>query len=316
MRCFGPVPSRRLGRSLGINNIPPKICTYACVYCQQGCTSRLQVERQSFYDPEDLFEEAKETVDLALSRGENIDYLTIVPDGEPALDINLGRLIKRLQSLRLKVAVISNSSLIGRDDVIRELAQADLVSVKVDAVNKTTWRRVNRPLKQLGLEQIQKGLVKFSREFKGQLLSETMLVRDVNDNEVELEAIARFISLLKPSVAYISIPTRPPAVTWVRPPGETNIHQAYQIFKQHLERVEYLIGFEGINFSFSGNVESDILTTSSVHPLREDIVRELLRRSQRNWGLIENMLAEGKLVELEYDGQKYYMRKLYEGYRR
>lgn len=316
MRCFGPVPSRRLGRSLGINNIPPKICTYACVYCQQGFSSRMQAQRQEFYDPEELFQEVKEKVDRTLSRGEEIDYLTIVPDGEPALDINLGRLIKRLQSLELKVAVITNSSLMGRDDVMRELAEADLVSVKVDAVNENIWRKINHPLKQLDLEEIQKGLLQFSRQFKGQLLSETMLIRDVNEDLEELEAVARFISQLSPSVAYLSIPTRPPAQKWVKPPQEGPINQAYQIFKQYVPQVEYLIGFEGSDFAFSGDIESDILSTCSVHPMRQDAVRELLSRAQQDWEVVEKMIAEEILVEMQFDGQKFYMRKLYEGYRR
>lgn len=316
MRCFGPVPSRRLGRSLGINNIPPKICTYACVYCQQGFSSRMQAQRQEFYDPEELFQEVKEKVDLALSRGEQIDYLTIVPDGEPTLDINLGRLIERLKSLELKVAVITNSSLMGQDDVIRELAEADLVSVKVDAVNENIWRKINHPLKQLDLEEIQKGLLQFSRQFKGQLLSETMLIGGVNEHLEEIEAVARFISRLNPSIAYISIPTRPPSLKWVKPPQEDSINQAYQIFKQYVPQVEYLIGFEGSDFAFSGDIESDILSTCSVHPMRQDAVQELLNRAHQDWKVIEKMIAEEKLVEMQFNGQKFYMRKLYKGYRR
>lgn len=316
MRCFGPVPSRRLGRSLGINNIPPKICTYACVYCQQGFASHMQAERQTFYDPEELFLEVKDKVDLAKSRSEPIDYLTIVPDGEPTLDINLGKLIKRLQSLQLKVAVISNSSLMGRSDVIQELAQADLVSLKVDAVNEAIWRKVNHPLNELCREEIQKGMVTFSQEFKGELITETMLIRDINEEQKECTEVARFISQLTPAIAYLAIPTRPPAQKWVKTPQEDKINQAYQIFKQYLHRVEYLIGFEGSDFAFSGDIESDILSTSSVHPLRQDALRELIRRAQQGWVLVEKMIADDKLVELDFGGQKFYMRKLYEGYHR
>lgn len=316
MRCFGPVPSRRLGRSLGINNIPPKICTYACVYCQQGFSSHMQTDRQIFYDPEDLLQEVKEKVDLAQRRGEQIDYLTIVPDGEPTLDINLGKLITKLQSLQLKVAVITNSSLMNRDDVIRELARADLVSVKVDAVNEEIWRKQNHPLKQLNLKEIQKGLLQFSQDFKGQLLSETMLIRNVNEDPQELEAVAHFIARLDPSIAYLSIPTRPPAHKWVKTPQEESINRAYQIFEQYLHQVEYLIGYEGSDFSFSTDIESDILSTCSVHPMRQDALRNLLDRAQQDWELIEKLISQDRLVELDFAGQKFYMRKLYEGYRR
>lgn len=251
-----------------------------------------------------------------LAAGEQIDYLTIVPDGEPTLDINLGSLIKMLQRLELKVAVISNSTLMGRGDVIQELAMADLVSVKVDAVNQSIWRKVNHPIKQINLEDIKRGLLNFSQQFKGQLLTETMLISDVNDEQEELGTVARFISKLNPSIAYLSIPTRPPAMKWVEPPGEDNINRAYQIFKQYLPQVEYLIGFEGSDFTFSGDIESDILSTCSVHPMRQDAVCELLKRAQQGWEIVEKMIAQDKLVELDFNGQKFYMRKLYKGYRR
>ncbi len=276
----------------------------------------MQVKRQQFYDPEDMFKEVKEQVELIRLRGEQIDYLTIVPDGEPTLDINLGKLIKRLKSLNLKVAIISNSSLIGREDVIQEMSQADLVSVKVDAVSEAVWRKVNHPLKQIDIQEIQQGLINFSRKFKGQLLTETMLIRGINEEQEELEAIAGFISSLSPAIAYLSIPTRPPAMQWVKPSQEKNINQAFQIFKQHLQQVEYLIGYEGSDFTFSGDVESDILGTCSVHPMRQDAVLELLSRAQQGWELIEKLISLDKLVELDFNGQKYYMRKLYEGYHR
>ena len=106
MKTFGPIPSRRLGNSLGINNIPPKICTYTCVYCQQGHSSKMQLERQAFYDPDELVQEVKEKVKQTGAAGEKIDFLTFVPDGEPTLDINLGKEIDLLKPLGIKIAVI------------------------------------------------------------------------------------------------------------------------------------------------------------------------------------------------------------------
>jgi wyosine [tRNA(Phe)-imidazoG37] synthetase (radical SAM superfamily) len=108
MRAFGPVPSRRLGRSLGINNIPPKACTYSCVYCQVGRTSEMQVERRSFYDPEEVVQDVWDRVQRSTEAGETIDYLTFVPDGEPTLDVHLGREIELLKPLGIPIAVITN----------------------------------------------------------------------------------------------------------------------------------------------------------------------------------------------------------------
>lgn len=316
MKTFGPIPSRRLGYSLGINNIPPKICTYTCVYCQQGHSSKMQAERQSFYEPAELVEEVKTKVNKTLAAGEKIDYLTFVPDGEPTLDINLGKEIELLKPLGIKIAVITNSSLTWRQDVRDELANADLVSVSVDAVDEDIWRKVDHPVKKLSLDTIQKGILRFAEEFNGKLVTETMLVKGLNDSKECLENTARFIAQINPSHAYLAIPTRPPADKWVEVPDEHSINQAFQIFNQHFDQVEYLIGYEGNDFAFTGSIEEDILSITAVHPMREDAVRSFLAKSGNEWDIINRLVAEQKLVELEFNGNKFYMRKLYEGYKR
>ena len=145
MITFGPVPSRRLGRSLGINNIPPKVCTYACVYCQLGQTNKMRIERQAFCGTEVILGEVRDRVASAFDQGDAIDYLTFVPDGEPTLDLNLGVEISALRELGIPIAVISNASLIWREDVRAELMAADWVSLKLDAILLPTWRRIDRP---------------------------------------------------------------------------------------------------------------------------------------------------------------------------
>jgi len=141
-----------LGRSIGINHIPPKTCSYACVYCQVGRTSRLRTARCAFYPEDDIVAHVQRKVSAARAAGEEIDYLTFVPDGEPALDISLLGAIERLKPLGIKIAVISNGSLLWRTDVRAALAQADWVSVKVDAVRADVWRRINRPHRSLWLD--------------------------------------------------------------------------------------------------------------------------------------------------------------------
>ncbi len=126
MLTFGPVPSRRLGRSMGINNIPPKICTYSCVYCQVGSTIKMRIKRQIFFEPEEILQEVKKKIEKVHEVGENIDYLTFVPDGEPTLDINLGREIDLLKPLGIKMGVITNASLIWREDVRNELNKSSI----------------------------------------------------------------------------------------------------------------------------------------------------------------------------------------------
>jgi wyosine [tRNA(Phe)-imidazoG37] synthetase (radical SAM superfamily) len=309
MKAFGPVPSRRLGRSLGINNIPPKVCTYFCAYCQVGRTLQKEVERHQFYRPAEILDEVRKKVKNSRELGQAIDFLTFVPDGEPTLDVNFGQEIEMLKPLGIRIAAISNSSLIWDGGVREELGKADWVSLKVDATLKTAWRRINRPHCALKLESILEGILDFSRSYKGVLATETMLVRDVNDGERSLEMIADFLAQVRPAKVYISVPTRPPAEEWVMPPSEESINLAYQIFSRKLEQVELLLGYEGDIFDFTSDVEQDLLGITAVHPMREEAVRKFLEQAGRSWDVIQRMIDASQLVETEYDGKKFYLRR-------
>jgi len=309
MIAFGPVPSRRLGRSLGINNIPPKICTYSCVYCQVGRTHTLQVKRCPFYEPEEIFKSVRKQVKKAKKKGESIDYLTFVSDGEPTLDVNLGYEIDLLKSLGIKIGIITNASLIFREDVRADLMKADWVSLKFDSISKTSWRKINRPHRELELGLILGGMLDFSEIFRGKLVTETMLVQGISIDADILKEMADFLVRLNPAIAYLAIPTRPPAVNWVRPPAPDGINVAFQVFREKLDQVEYLIGYEGNAFASTGNVEEDLLSITSVHPMRESAVIDFLKKADTDWSKVDKLIAQGRLVETDYEGQKYYMRK-------
>jgi wyosine [tRNA(Phe)-imidazoG37] synthetase (radical SAM superfamily) len=309
MIAFGPVPSRRLGQSLGINNIPPKICTYACVYCQLGRTLQMQANRQTFFSPEDILEAARDKVNRVRSTGQSIDYLTFVPDGEPTLDLNLGRAIELLRPLGIPIAVITNTSLIWQEDVRADLAQADWVSLKVDAVKEDVWRRIDRP--HGALDAILEGALEFAAAYTGELATETMLVAGVNDDAAPVEKLAGFVARLRPSIAYLAIPTRPPAENWVQPPGADVLNRTFQIFSAQVEHVEYLIGYEGNAFAFTGNVEEDLLDITAVHPMREEAVSEFLTRAGADWSVVHGLMAQEQLVETTYDGRRFYLRSLH-----
>ena len=309
MLTFGPIPSRRLGRSLGINNIPPKVCTYSCVYCQIGKTSNVKIHPQVFYSPSQIFNEVQEKVEKSREKGEPIDYLTFVPDGEPTLDINLGQEIKLIKSLGIKIAVISNSSLIDQKQVRENLKEADLVSLKVDSVEEEVWRRVNHPHRSLCLKSILEGILEFSRTFIGKIITETMLVKDINDDSRHLRKVANFLAQLKPSKSYLSIPIRPPADSRVQFPSEKVVNRSYNLFKEKIKQVECIIGYEGNTFAFTGEVEEDILSITSVHPMREEALKDFLERAKSDWSIVEELIEQGKLVESEYEGHKFYIRK-------
>lgn len=307
---FGPVPSRRLGQSLGINNIPPKSCSYSCIYCQVGRTAETETRLHAFYPPQRIADAVAERVAVLRKTGQAIDYLTFVPDGEPTLDEHLGEAIDLLRPLGIPIAVITNGSLVWRPEVRVALATADWVSLKVDTVHPFVWRRINRPDHSLNLDTVLEGMRQFAAVYTGFLASETMLIKDVNDSETMVTETADFLATLSPAAAYLGIPTRPTAETWCEPPDEDAYNRAYQIFADRLPRVEYLTGEGGTTFGFTGDIEADLLGITAVHPMTRDAVAELLRNCQASWQVVDDLLATGRLKRVTYRGNIYYVRPL------
>lgn len=310
MIAFGPIPSRRLGRSLGINNIPPKNCTYACVYCQVGKAINMGVDRQHFYDPDLVIENVEKQVKNARKNNEPIDYLSYVPDGEPTLDVNLGSQILGLKKLGIPIAVITNGTLLMGEDVRKDLMLADWVSLKIDSTSTRTWKRINKPYKSLDLSAVMKGMQIFSNEFNGTLTTETMLIRGINDTLDDIRSNARFISTLGADLSYLSVPTRPPAESGIGVPDEEHLNAAFQVYSENLEKVELLVGYEGTGFAYTGNIREDILSIAAVHPIRQDGLVSLLDKSGSHWELVEDLIREELLTEIIFAGQTFYVRKL------
>jgi wyosine [tRNA(Phe)-imidazoG37] synthetase (radical SAM superfamily) len=307
---FGPVPSRRLGRSLGINNVPPKTCSYACVYCQLGRTTRMQVERTSFHQPETVWREVERRLDAAAQTGEAVDYLTFVSDGEPTLDRYLGAAIDCLRATDVSIAVITNGSLLWREDVRRDLGRADWVSVKIDAADEETWRRVDRPHKDLRFDDVRDGMVAFAEQYDGCLVTETMLVGGVNDDEARVGRIAALVARLRPATAYVATPIRPPAESWVEEPAMSSLVAAYKALAESTGSAELLIGYEGNRFAVTGRAAESLLEITAVHPMREEAVDELLARTGASREVVRRLVADGRLVRLRHAGHTFYVRRL------
>ena len=136
-----------------------------------------------------------------------------------------------------------------------------------------------------------------------------MLIKNINDDSQHLKKVADFLAKLKPSRSYLSLPIRPPADSWAQSPSEEVVNQSYNLFKEKVDQVECLIGYEGNAFAFTGEVEEDILSITSVHPMREEALRDFLKRAKSDWSAINRLIAQGKLVESEYEGHKFYIRK-------
>ena len=309
---FGPVPSRRLGNSLGVNNIPLKVCSYNCVYCQVGRTTELSIDRKAFFPTEEIIALARKRVEKTRADGISIDYISVVPDGEPTLDIHLGETISALKTLEIPVAVFTNASHLWDDGVRQELAAADLISVKIDAVEEFPWRQVNRPNKNLNLNLILEGIRAFAAEYGSQrLITETMLVRGLNDSEATLETTARFIAGIDPHIAYLGIPTRPTAVQKALPPDEKTLNTAFQIFSKHLPHVECLFGFSPDDFPATERTTiREFLEILTVHPMREQEASAFLSGAGDTAAILNQLQADGIVTKVDHGGQWFFTLKI------
>ena len=312
MIIYGPVPSRRLGQSLGINHIPPKTCSYSCCYCQLGRTDKMQIARREYYSPEEIFLEVEQKLNLIRTSGKSVDYLSFVPDGEPTLDINIGTEIDLLKRLNVKTAVITNASLLWMDDVREDLLGADWVSVKIDAVDEKVWHMVDRPHGALNIQQILDGIGEFAKLFKGSLVTETMLVDGVNDSTEDLLKLAGQLAIIKPEKAYVLVPTRPPAEPNVGRASNQKLLEAARLIRRLAGvPVEWITGDEREDgFFFTGNVVEDLLGITAVHPLRAEIVDEMLKKQEVDPSDVEALVACGKLLEFWHEGKKFYRKNI------
>ena len=308
LKIFGPIPSRRLGRSLGINNIPHKVCSYSCIYCQVGRTSIKDTERKEYYKPEEIIQELSEKLGALTQLNEKVDYISIVPDGEPTLDINLGYLIDMLKPFGTKVAVFTNGSLLWNKDVRKELSNADLVSIKIDTVEEDNWYRINRPKSDLNLNWILYGVRDFVKEYNGKVITETMLVSGINDSKFSIERTAQFISSLKINKSYLSVPVRPPAESNVKPTSVTKLDFAIETFRNNNINVESLTRDIAIDFSHTDNFEDELLSITSVHPMNKNAVEIFLKKANLDWSAMRILLNLKKVIEVDYDGNIFYQR--------
>jgi wyosine [tRNA(Phe)-imidazoG37] synthetase (radical SAM superfamily) len=270
---FGPVPSRRLGQSLGIDPVPLKTCNWNCVYCQIGRTSPLTAERRNFIPPSDILDEVRAALH-AHPEGA-IDWLTIVGSGEPTLHSELGALLRGLKSLSsLPVAVLTNGSLLYRPDVRRDLLPADAVLPSLDAGSETLYRKINRAVPELSWQWLVQGLIAFRDEYAGHLWVEVMLVRGLNDGEAELRDLAAVLERVRPDEVHINVPVRPPAEPWVKVADEEHITRAAAILGA-VARVVSPIAPE-LNLADCDDVVETIVTVIARHPMsEEDLVRAL-----------------------------------------
>lgn len=303
---YGPVPSRRLGRSVGIDLIPNKTCNYSCIYCQLGRTTCFTNERSSFFPREAIW------ADVAARLGaidlDRVDIVTFVGNGEPCLSRDLGWCLRRVKAeYGLTVAVITNGSLLHDPAVREDLLDADVVLPTCDAGTEKTFRRVNRPHPGLSLDVTTKGMQAFREQYAGQLWLEVMLVGGVNDGPEELDAIAASVRSIAPDKIFVNVPVRPPAEPWVHVPSLDRMDAARAVFP----------GATFINFLEHGEVTLPGTTIEAIHgqlvelvkrhPLREHQLLDIIAAKGFDDppAALASLLGRGSLQATPYEGQAY-----------
>jgi wyosine [tRNA(Phe)-imidazoG37] synthetase (radical SAM superfamily) len=284
---FGPVPSRRLGQSLGIDTIPLKTCNWNCIYCQLGRTVPLNNDRRDYFPREEILAQVEEA--LATHKPGEIDWLTFVGSGEPTLHLGLGWLIQQVKELtHLPVAVITNGSLLYLPDVRQDLSVADAVMPSLDAGSADRYRQINRPHPEVTFERLVNGLLAFRSEYSGKLWIEVMLVQGLNDSEEALRDIAELLRRIRPDEVHINMPTRPPAETWVRPPDESGLMRALAILGGSAKVVHPAEGT--FDLGSDEKIVDAILGIITRHPMRQ----EELERTLTQWApeQIDDVLNE------------------------
>ena len=305
-RAFGPVPSRRLGRSIGVNVVPFKACTFSCIYCQLGATSILRTRRMRYFEPEII---ASAVQDILHNVKEDVDAVTVLGEGEPTLASNLSKIVEELRKIwHGRIALISNGSLFYKGEVRECAKDFDVVSVNVSAGDEQVFQKLHRPAKGLTLPKVMGGLCQFRRTYQGELWTETMLVKGVNDSADQLELIRNEILSIRANRSFLTVPTRPPTLSWVLPPDEDHFREAFRILKFAID----VHAPEGESFPVVNDIGVlRLLRVSEMHPLREEQAVNILRCGQQDScarTILASLVKTGELTVRSFRGARYYSR--------
>jgi wyosine [tRNA(Phe)-imidazoG37] synthetase (radical SAM superfamily) len=269
---FGPVPSRRLGRSLGIDLIPFKTCTFDCIYCDLGKTTRKTLSRQSYVSPNKILGE----LELYLSVLEKKpDYITLSGSGEPTLNSSIREIIQRIKEITsTPVAVLTNSSLLSLDEVRRNLSEADVVLPSLDAITPALFEYMNRPHASLSIEGIISGLIQFRKQYRGQIWLEILFCRGVNDGKDEIKKLKEAIERIQPNRVQLNTPVRPPAEDFAFP---LTLAQLENIRERLGEKAEIISEFAApLGEGFNSVKDTEILNLIKRRPCTTEDISEAL----------------------------------------
>jgi len=303
---FGPVPSRRLGASLGIDIIPDKTCSYDCVYCQLGRTTNKTIERKEYVQNDAIIVELKSLLSTLESPRKAIDYITFSGSGEPTLNSAIGNLSREFKIITdIPIAVLTNGSLLYREDVRDALSNADLVVPSLDAVTEEVFQKVNRPHPSLTIEKVIDGIKEFSNSFNGEIWLEIMLVKGINDGQEEIERMAEVAADMNLAKIQLNTVIRPPTEKFALP---LNAEEMQQIKEKMGEKAEVIAHFDRNKEKiYKGDVETEILAMLQRRPCTVlDISKALSLHINEVIKYIEQMQKNNSVKSVTQQNEVYY----------
>jgi wyosine [tRNA(Phe)-imidazoG37] synthetase (radical SAM superfamily) len=302
---YGPVPSRRLGRSLGIGVVPFKTCTFDCVYCQLGRTTNRTAERREYVSAEAVLTEVKEK----LSAGVSPDYITIAGSGEPTLNQAIGGIITKIKDLtEVPVVVLTNGSLLWRQEVQDDLMMSDIVIPSLDAGDKNMFHYVNRPHTDVSFRQLIDGTASFTERFQGEVWLEVMLLSGITGLPKEVNKIASLAGQIAPARIQLNTVSRPPAEDYACPLSSDQLSSIKQVFPGLVEIVGEKENGKSDITSPSAIGVGDILLLISRRPCTASDIAEGLRMNIIElYKRLDELMAAGKAKRISLRGQSFYV---------
>ena len=297
---FGPVPSRRLGRSLGVDLVPFKTCSYDCIYCQLGRTTNKTTQRKEWVPIDIVTKQLKEKLDS------KPDYITLSGSGEPTLYSRLEELISRIKDIAdIPVAVLTNGSLLWLPEVRDALKSADMVVPSLDAGSSQMFQYVNRPHSDITFGKMLQGLVEFRKDYNGQYWLEVFLLAGVTTTEMEINRLKTCIAAIQPDLVQVNTVTRPPAEGFAEPVPQK---QLQTITEKLYEKVEVIADYSNVHKQQDFSAQrQDVLTLLKRRPCSvEDIAAGLGLHRNEVVKYIEELSAEGKIEAKPQNQQLYY----------
>ncbi len=300
---YGPVPSRRLGVSLGIDPVVFKVCSFNCVYCEVAKTTLLTTERREYVPAEEILNELK---DFLHNHKGPLDYITFSGSGEPTLNSKLGYMIDEIKKMTdVPVAVLTNSTLLYLHSVREEVEKADLVKCTLDAADDKYLRRINQPAKGVTAEKILEGIRLLGDKYNGIILIEIMIVKGVNDTEENYKQISRALDSIKATKIQINTVVRPPAFGFAKPLSYKELLFAKEVIGHNAEIIKPFD--RKTNAAYRENVENAIVGSIKIRPQTiKDLSDGLGLHRDEILKYIELLESEGKVEEILLNGEKFY----------